>query len=117
VNVRVALAAVLASPAAIAERRDEGAPRALDVPGATTATLGLASLIYVVSEIPDNGWASPATLGFGAAGVLLLALSCWSSAARRRRWFRSMLSGCVALSGRTLGSSCSPWSACRGSTC
>ena len=36
--------------------------------------LGLASLIYVVSEIPDNGWASPATLGFGAAGALLLAL-------------------------------------------
>jgi MFS family permease len=50
VNVPVALAAVLASPAAIAESRDEGAPRALDVPGATTATLGLAPLIYVVSE-------------------------------------------------------------------
>jgi EmrB/QacA subfamily drug resistance transporter len=74
VNVPVALAALLAAPAAVAESRDEGAPRALDLPGALTATLGLASLIYAVSEIPDSGWVSPATLGFGGVGALLLAL-------------------------------------------
>jgi EmrB/QacA subfamily drug resistance transporter len=74
VNVPVALAALLATPAAITESRDEGAPRVLDVPGALTVTLGLASLIYAVSEVPDSGWASTATLGFGASGALLLAL-------------------------------------------
>jgi EmrB/QacA subfamily drug resistance transporter len=74
VNVPVALAALLAAPAAITESRDEAAPRTLDVPGALTATLGLTSLIYAVSEVPESGWASAATLGFGASGALLLAL-------------------------------------------
>ncbi|HEX2183706.1 MAG TPA: MFS transporter, partial [Rubrobacteraceae bacterium] len=74
VNVPVALAALLAAPAAVTESRDEGAPRALDLSGAVTATLGLTSLIYAVSEIPDSGWVSPATLGFGGLGALLLAL-------------------------------------------
>lgn len=55
------------------ESRGIGAERPLDVPGAVAATLGLASLIYAVSEVPENGWASPATLGFGTAGALLLA--------------------------------------------
>ena len=70
----VALAALLATPAAITESHDEAAPRTLDVPGALTATLGLTSLIYAVSEVPESGWASAATLGFGASGASLLAL-------------------------------------------
>jgi EmrB/QacA subfamily drug resistance transporter len=74
VNVPVALAALLLAPAVIPESRDEGAPRVLDVPGAVTVTLGLASLIYAVSEVPESGWASAATLGFGASGALLLIL-------------------------------------------
>jgi MFS family permease len=74
VNVPVALAALLLAPAVIAESRDEGSPRVLDVPGAVTVTLGLASLIYAVSEVPESGWASATTLGFGAAGALLLLL-------------------------------------------
>jgi EmrB/QacA subfamily drug resistance transporter len=74
VNVPVVLAALLVTPTAVTESRDEEAPRVLDLPGATTATLGLASLIYAVSEIPDSGWASPATLGFGGLGALLMTL-------------------------------------------
>jgi hypothetical protein len=74
VNVPVALAALLLAPAVIAESRDEGAPRVLDVPGAVTVTLGLASLIYAVSEVPESGWASPKTIGFGATGALLMIL-------------------------------------------
>ncbi|HEX6711647.1 MAG TPA: MFS transporter [Rubrobacter sp.] len=62
----------------VPESRDEGAPRALDVPGATV-TLGLAALIYAVSKVPDGGWASIVT--FGAAGVLLLV--CFVVAERR----------------------------------
>jgi EmrB/QacA subfamily drug resistance transporter len=74
VNVPVALAALLLAPTIIPESRDEGAPRVLDVPGAVTVTLGLASLIYAVSEVPESGWISAATLGFGASGALLLIL-------------------------------------------
>ncbi len=74
VNVPVALAALLSAPAAVPESRDEGAPRSLDAIGALTITSGLASLIYAVSEVPEGGWTSPTTLGFGASGMLLLAL-------------------------------------------
>ena len=74
VNVPVALATVLPAPAVVPESRDDWAPQTLDVPGAATATLGLAALIYAVSEVPDSGWNSTVTLGFGALGVLLLIL-------------------------------------------
>jgi EmrB/QacA subfamily drug resistance transporter len=74
VNVPVALAALVPAPAAIPESRNERAPRYLDLAGALTATSGLASLIYAVSEVPDSGWTSIATLGFGTLGVLLLTL-------------------------------------------
>src|SRR5919107_4367171 len=86
VNAPVALAALVAAPAAIPESRDETAKRTLDVPGAATATLGLTSLIYAVSRVPDDGWTSPTTLGFGATGLLLLVL--FVLAERRRRWCR-----------------------------
>jgi MFS family permease len=74
VNVPVALAALLPAPLAVPESRKERASRYLDLAGALTATAGLASLIYAVSEVPDSGWTSTATLGFGALGVLLLIL-------------------------------------------
>jgi EmrB/QacA subfamily drug resistance transporter len=72
VNVPVALAALLPTPVAVPESRNGRAPRYLDLAGALTATAGLASLIYAVSEVPDSGWTSTATLGFGTSGVLLL---------------------------------------------
>ncbi len=74
VNVPVALAVLLPAPAAVPESRNEGAPRALDLIGALTVTSGLASLIYAISEVPEGGWTSPTTLGFGALGVALLTL-------------------------------------------
>jgi len=45
VNVPVALAALLPTPAAVPESREERAPRSLDLAGALTVTAGLASLI------------------------------------------------------------------------
>jgi EmrB/QacA subfamily drug resistance transporter len=81
VNVPVALAALLPAPVAVPESRNERAPRYLDLAGALTVTAGLASLIYAVSEVPDRGWISAATLGFGSSGVLLLTL--FSVAERR----------------------------------
>ncbi len=74
VNVPFALAALLPAPAAVPESRDEGAPRALDLVGALTITSGLASLVYAVSEVPEGGPLSPAPLGFGALGAVLLVL-------------------------------------------
>jgi len=79
VNVPVALAALLVTPAAVPESRGADVPSVLDVPEAATVTLGLAALIYAVSEVPSSGLVS--TLIFGAAGALLLI--CFVVAERR----------------------------------
>jgi EmrB/QacA subfamily drug resistance transporter len=73
VNVPVALAALVPAPAALPESRNERAPCSLDLAGALTATSGLGLLIYAISEVPENGWTSIATLGFGTLGTLLMA--------------------------------------------
>jgi EmrB/QacA subfamily drug resistance transporter len=73
VNVPVALAALVPAPAALPESRNERAPRSLDLAGALTATSGLGMLIYAISEVPENGWFSTATLSFGTLGTLLMA--------------------------------------------
>ena len=73
VNVPVALAALVPAPAALPESRNERAPRSLDLAGALTATSGLGLLIYAISEVPENGWTSIATLGFGTLGTLFMA--------------------------------------------
>ncbi|MGH3145984.1 MAG: MFS transporter [Rubrobacter sp.] len=78
VNVPVALAVFVLTPLALPESRGSATRRPLDVPGAAAATLGLAALIYAVSELPENGWSSPATLGLGTAGALLW-LPSWRS--------------------------------------
>jgi EmrB/QacA subfamily drug resistance transporter len=72
VNVPVALAVLSLAPVAIHESKDEAAPRTLDLAGVVTATLGLASLIYAISEAPNHGWASPATLGTAGLGAVML---------------------------------------------
>jgi MFS family permease len=69
VNVPVALAALLVTPAAVPESRGEDVPHVLDVLGATV-TLELAALIYAVSEASEGVRAS--IFVFGVAGALLL---------------------------------------------
>jgi MFS family permease len=81
VNVPVALVALVAAPAAIHESRNERAPRSLDLAGVLTATSGLGLLFYAISEVPENGWMSTATLGFGTLGTLFMA--CFVVAERR----------------------------------
>src|SRR5215210_5891695 len=81
VNAPVALAALVPSPAALPESRNERAPCSLDLAGALTATSGLGLLIYAISEVPENGWTSMATLGFGTLGTLSMA--CFVVAERR----------------------------------
>jgi EmrB/QacA subfamily drug resistance transporter len=72
VNVPLAIAVLSLAPIVIRESKDEAAPRTLDLTGAATASLGLGSLIYAVSEAPKSGWASPATLGTAGLGAVLL---------------------------------------------
>jgi len=72
VNVPVALTVLSLAPVVIRESKDDAAPRTLDLVGAATATLGLASMIYAVSEAPHNGWVSPTTIGVTGIGVVLL---------------------------------------------
>src|SRR5215212_10288434 len=72
VNVPVALAVLSLVPGVIRESKDDGAPRTLDFAGAATATLGLAAMIYAVSEAPTNGWVSPATICTAGSGAVLL---------------------------------------------
>jgi EmrB/QacA subfamily drug resistance transporter len=81
VNVPVALAALVLAPAVLPESRNERAPRSLDLAGALTATSGLGLLIYAISEVPENGWFSTATLLFGTLGTLFIA--CFVVAERR----------------------------------
>jgi EmrB/QacA subfamily drug resistance transporter len=45
----------------------------LDIPGTLTASAGLFALVYGFSEADRSGWTASSTLGFLAAGVVLLA--------------------------------------------
>ena len=72
VNVPVALAVLSLVPVVIRESKDDRAPRTVDLAGATTATLGLAAMIYAVSEAPNNGWVSPTTICTAGSGAALL---------------------------------------------
>jgi EmrB/QacA subfamily drug resistance transporter len=83
VNVPVAVAVLSLAPIVIHQSKDEAAPSTLDITGAATATFGLASLIYAVSEAPRDGWSSPATLGTAGLGVVLLGVFV---AHERRAW-------------------------------
>jgi MFS family permease len=115
VNVPVALATLLVTPAAVPEGRGEGVPRVLDAPGAVTVTLGLAALIYAVSEVPERSLAS--TITFGAAGALLLI--CFVVAERRSSAplvpLRVFTTRPVVFPNAAISSS--PCSGCPGSTC
>jgi EmrB/QacA subfamily drug resistance transporter len=70
VNVPIAAAVLVGTGQLVPGDREHGS---LDVPGAATATLGIASLIYALTRGNTNGWTDPGTLASFAAGALLLA--------------------------------------------
>ncbi|WP_433300196.1 MFS transporter [Actinoplanes sp. CA-030573] len=78
VNIPVALVALALAIPLVPESRAHG-DTTYDIPGAVVVTLGLASLVYGFTEAakPDEGWSSPVTLGFIAAGVVLIAIFVW----------------------------------------
>ncbi|MFH8260730.1 MFS transporter, partial [Streptomyces roseolus] len=71
INVPVAIAVLIIAPTVIKESRPTERPR-LDIPGATTVTLGLLALVYGLTHAGEEGWSDPLALTALAAGALLL---------------------------------------------
>jgi EmrB/QacA subfamily drug resistance transporter len=70
----IAMFMLLLTPSVIPEHREPRERTDLDLWGAVTATLGLATLIYALPEAADKGWASPTTVGLLALGLTLIAV-------------------------------------------
>ncbi len=70
INVPLAAAVVALArsvmPTSVARRGS------VDVAGATTVTLGLASIVFAVVRAPQAGWTSPSTLAAGLVGLVLV---------------------------------------------
>ncbi|CCH86011.1 Major facilitator superfamily, general substrate transporter [Modestobacter italicus] len=73
VNVPIAAVAVLGAVMFLprADAREKGGPR-LDVPGTVLSVAGLVSLVYGLGTAETDGWTATSTLGFIAAGLVLL---------------------------------------------
>jgi EmrB/QacA subfamily drug resistance transporter len=72
--VNLAFAAVAALGALALLRRDvRSAREPIDVPGTVTATAGLFALVYGFAYAQNHSWGSSTTVGFLAAGAVLLA--------------------------------------------
>jgi EmrB/QacA subfamily drug resistance transporter len=69
-NVPVAAAVVLVSPALLRESRI--GTRSFDVAGGLSITLGLIAVVYATVRAPDLGWGSARTIGALAIGVALV---------------------------------------------
>lgn len=74
INVPVALAMLLLSPALLRESRVAATRRVFDVAGAATSTLALVALVWAVVDAPAVGWTGGRTLGLFAAAAVLLVL-------------------------------------------
>ncbi|WP_405186506.1 MFS transporter [Streptomyces anulatus] len=72
-NVPVVLLLIGPAMRGLTESKSATSSR-LDVPGTLTATLGVGSLIYGISEAVEVGWLGTSTLVFCGAGLLILAL-------------------------------------------
>jgi EmrB/QacA subfamily drug resistance transporter len=71
INLPIAAVVILLSMRYIPETRDEQAHGRLDVPGAVLAALGLAGVVYGLTEGPQRGWSGEYVAAL-VAGVLLL---------------------------------------------
>ncbi len=74
INVPIGAAAALAAVAYLTEARGTGPRQRLDVFGAVTVTAGLAAVVYAIVGTDTHPWGSASTIGWLAAGLVLLAL-------------------------------------------
>jgi EmrB/QacA subfamily drug resistance transporter len=70
INIPIAIAVLLGSRILVAGDREHGT---LDLVGALTATAGVGSIVYGLTNGAANGWSDPVTLGCFAAGAVMLA--------------------------------------------
>ncbi|MFC4150163.1 MFS transporter [Micromonospora mangrovi] len=73
VNIPIAAVALVAAIPLVPESRAHGDTR-YDIPGAVVVTAGLVSLVYGFTKAAEDGWDAAATIGFIAAGLVLLAV-------------------------------------------
>ena len=73
VNIPVGVAGILLAVAFLREQREE-APGRIDIPGLMLASGGLAVFLYGLAEAGERGFGDPVVLGFGGAGLALLAI-------------------------------------------
>jgi EmrB/QacA subfamily drug resistance transporter len=72
INIPFAIAVVWITVAHVPETKDETMPPGIDVSGALLGALGLAGVIYALTEAGDKGWGAPVVLITGLAGVVAL---------------------------------------------
>jgi EmrB/QacA subfamily drug resistance transporter len=77
VNVPIGLALMVSTPFLLRDSRVATVRRQLDLAGAVVVTLGLMLLVYVLVQIPEVGWATPATALKSVGAIALFALFIW----------------------------------------
>ncbi len=73
VNIPVGVIAIVLAIAFLREQRED-APGRIDIPGLMLASGGLAVFLYGLAEAGERGFGDAVVLGFGGAGLVLLAL-------------------------------------------
>lgn len=73
VNIPVGVIGIVLALAFLREQRED-APGRIDIPGLMLASGGLAVFLYGLAEAGERGFGDPVVLGFGGAGLLLLAI-------------------------------------------
>lgn len=76
VNVPFVVIGIIATLAVVPESRAPGKV-ALDPAGALLSVVGLVALVWAITEIPSNGWTSPAVIGAFAIATATLATFLW----------------------------------------
>ena len=74
VNVPIGAFILWQAPLRLPVARDSKVDRGFDFLGAIVITGATGLIVYTIVGAPDAGWGSPATLGCGAGGLLLLGL-------------------------------------------
>jgi len=78
VNVAISVLAIAGAATLIPrQKKDEGNPPKLDLPGTLLVSLGLFGIVYGFSNKESHAWSTPSTWGFLAAGGLLIVAFAW----------------------------------------
>jgi EmrB/QacA subfamily drug resistance transporter len=83
INLPLAVVVVVVAQRHVPESRDPSVGAGLDYAGAALAAVGLAGVVYALTDGPGLGWTSPRILAAGAVGVAaLVAFVLWERRSR-----------------------------------